>query len=250
MSLLPLVAALFAVPQFLPQLARLRRTGDAAGVSCAWAALTSVNNGAWTAYFALSRLWTALAPSISATLLAGILAVWLARRGELPRRAALSITGWAALLAVAGGVFGRAALGTALAASFILQTAPSVWKAYRSERVSGISAGTWLLILGELLCWGVYGTYELDPRLMVLGWTGVAASLLILTRVAAQARSRTLDRGTVSFHVGQALRESGPPGLAGFTRPDTYLRQIDELSAKPSAYSLRSENPDDTCPAD
>ncbi len=190
MSLLPLIAALFAVPQFLPQLARLRRTGDAAGVSCSWAALTSVNNGAWTAYFALSRLWTALAPSISATLLAGILAVWLARQGELPQRAALSISGWAALLAVAGGVFGRAGLGAALTASFILQTAPSVRKAYRSERVSGISAGTWLLILGELLCWGIYGTYEPDPRLIVLGWTGVTASLLILARVAAQARSR------------------------------------------------------------
>jgi len=189
MSLLPLIAALFAVPQFLPQLARLRRTGDATGVSWAWAALTSVNNGAWTAYFALSRLWTALAPSISATLLAGILAVWLARQGELPQRAALSITGWAVLLAVAGGVFGRAGLGTALTASFILQTAPSVWKAYRSERVSGISAGTWLLILGELLCWGIYGTYELDPRLIVLGWTGVAASLLILTRTAVRGRA-------------------------------------------------------------
>ena len=197
-SILPLIAALFAVPQFLPQLARLRRTGDATGVSCAWAAMTSASNGAWTAYFALSRLWTALAPSISATLLAGILAVWLARQGELQQRAALSIAGWAALLAVTGGVLGRAALGTALTALFILQTAPSVWKAYTSERVSGISAGTWLLILGELLCWGIYGTYEQDPRLMVLGWTGVAASLLILTRVAVQVRTRAPDSGAVS----------------------------------------------------
>ena len=193
-SLLPLIAALFAVPQFLPQLARLRRTGDATGVSCAWAAMTSVNNGAWTAYFTLSRLWIALAPSISATLLAGILTVWLARQGELQQRAALSIAGWAALLAVTGGVLGRAALGSALTASFILQTAPSVWKAYTSERVSGISAGTWLLILGELLCWGIYGTYKQDLRLMVLGWTGVAASLLILTRVAVQVRTRPGQR--------------------------------------------------------
>jgi hypothetical protein len=187
MNLLPLLAALFAVPQFLPQLARLWRTADAAGVSGAWAALTSVNNGAWTAYFAQSRLWTGLAASISATILAGVLAVWLARRGELSRRAALSITAWAALLAVTGGAFGRVGLGAALAASFILQTAPSVWQAYRSARVSGISAGTWLLILGELLCWGLYGTAEQDPRLMVLGWAGVAISLLILARVAAQA---------------------------------------------------------------
>ena len=45
-------------------------------------------------------------------------------------------------------MLGRAALGSALTASFILQPAPSLRKAYTSERVSGISAATWLLILG------------------------------------------------------------------------------------------------------
>lgn len=182
-SLLPLAAVIFAVPQFLPQLARLRRTGDIAGVSWTWAALTSVNNGAWTGYFALSRLWTALVPSISATVLAGILALLLARRGRLPARAVMATLAWSAVLAAAGALYGRAGLGTALTASFILQTAPSVWKAYRSDSVTGISRGTWLLILGELLCWGIFGTYESDPRLMVLGWSGVTASALVLARV-------------------------------------------------------------------
>lgn len=144
MTSLPLAAALFAVPQFLPQLARLRRTGDTAGVSWTWAALTSLNNGAWTGYFALSRLWTALVPSVSATLLAGILAAFLVRHDGLPRRAAIAVSGWAALLTLAGGLTGRAGLGVTLTASFILQTAPSVWKAYRSDRVTGISGGTWL----------------------------------------------------------------------------------------------------------
>ena len=181
-SLLPLIAAIFAVPQFLPQLARFRRTGDTAGLSWTWAALTSVNNGAWTGYFALSRLWTALVPSISATLLAGILAFLLARRSTLPPRAAIAAAAWAVLLIVAGLFSGRAGLGAALTASFILQTAPSVWKAYDSEYVSGISRGTWLLIFGELLCWGIFGTCESDPRLMILGWSGVTASLLILAR--------------------------------------------------------------------
>jgi uncharacterized protein with PQ loop repeat len=45
-SLLPLVAAVLATPQFLPQLLRLRRTGETTGVSWSWAALTSVNNAA------------------------------------------------------------------------------------------------------------------------------------------------------------------------------------------------------------
>jgi hypothetical protein len=45
-------------------------------------------------------------------------------------------------------------------------------------------AWTALLIFGELLCWGVFGVYRSDPRLIVLGATGVAASLLVLARVA------------------------------------------------------------------
>ena len=71
LGLLPLLAAILAVPQFLPQLARLRRTGETAGVSWSWAALTSLNNAAWGCYFALSGFWTALVPAISATVLPG-----------------------------------------------------------------------------------------------------------------------------------------------------------------------------------
>ena len=50
----PVAAAAFAIPQFLPQIRKLRRTDDTAGVSWPWATLTSVNNGAWVVYFALS----------------------------------------------------------------------------------------------------------------------------------------------------------------------------------------------------
>jgi len=210
-GLLPLLAAIFAVPQFLPQLARLRRTGDSAGVSWTWAALTSLNNGAWTGYFALSRLWTALVPSVSATLFAGTLAVLLARRGGLPERRTMTATAaWAALLCAAGVLYGRAGLGAALTASFIMQTTPSVWKAYRSDALTGISRGTWLLILGELTCWGIYGTCESDPRLMVLGWTGVAASLLVLART------------TYSVRRAVAVRELAAQ-LAGTRAPATAM---------------------------
>jgi uncharacterized protein with PQ loop repeat len=184
-SLLPLVAAILAVPQFLPQLARLRRTGETAGVSWSWAALTSVNNAAWAGYFALSGFWTALVPAISATVLAGTLAVMLARRGAgFPRRPAALALAWTALLIAAGGLSGRTGLGTALTVAFLLQVTPSVWTAYRADHSTGIAKGTWLLIFGELLCWGIFGIYESDPRLIVLGATGVTASLLVLARAA------------------------------------------------------------------
>ena len=42
----------------------------------------------------------------------------------------------------------------------------------------------WLPIFGELLCWGVFGIHEGDARLIVLGATGVLASLLVLARVS------------------------------------------------------------------
>ncbi|MGH3256055.1 MAG: hypothetical protein ACRDOU_11810 [Streptosporangiaceae bacterium] len=141
-------------------------------------------------YFDLSRFWTALVPAASVTVLAGVLAVLLARLGGLSRRPAAVTAGWAALLTLAWATAGRAGLGDALIASFVLQVAPAVWTAYRTDRPTGISRGTWLLILTELLCWGVYGLHESDPRLIVLGWTGVTAGLLMLARATLPSSSR------------------------------------------------------------
>jgi hypothetical protein len=189
----PIAAAAFAIPQFLPQLRKLRATDDTAGVSWPWAALTSVNNAAWLAYFALSAYWAALVPASSATLLAGALAAMLARRGRARARPAVLIGAWVALLAAALAVAGRAGLGTLLTAAFVLQVSPSIWMAYRTARPTGISQGTWLLILGEVSCWTSFGVHKSDPRLMVLGFTGVAASLLMLGRIR---RTTDVERST------------------------------------------------------
>jgi uncharacterized protein with PQ loop repeat len=194
----PIAAAAFAIPQFLPQILKLRRTDDAAGISWPWATLTSVNNAAWFAYFALSAYWAALVPASSATLLAGALATMLARRGQATARPAVLIGAWAALLAAAVTVAGRAGLGTLLTAAFVLQVAPSVWTAYRTARPTGISRGTWLLILGELSCWAIFGVHKSDPRLMILGFTGVVASLLMLARIH---RTTEPERSTAPRHA-------------------------------------------------
>jgi uncharacterized protein with PQ loop repeat len=189
----PIAAAGFAVPQFLPQIRKLRATGDSAGVSLSWAALTSVNNAAWIAYFTMSRYWTALVPSSSATLLAGTLAVMLLRRrepGSRSGRAAALIGAWAVLLAAAGAAGGRAGLGALLTAAFLLQVTPSVWTAYRTVRPTGISSGTWLLILGELACWLTFGLHTSDPRLITLGTSGIIVSALMLARIHRTTRRR------------------------------------------------------------
>jgi uncharacterized protein with PQ loop repeat len=184
----PIAATAFAVPQFLPQIHKLRATRDTAGVSWAWATLTCLNNAAWIAYFALEHYWTALVPSCSATVLAGTLAVLLSIKGRPQPRPAILISVWAAMLVAAYLVLGRTGLGALLTAAFVVQVTPSIWTAYRAERPTGVSAGTWLLILGELSCWLTFGLYKSDPRLITLGLTGITASTIMLTRVHRASR--------------------------------------------------------------
>jgi uncharacterized protein with PQ loop repeat len=180
---LPIAAAAFGIPQFLPQVLKLRATGDTAGVSWSWAALTSVNNSAWLGYFIASGYLIAILPSTAAAALSGTIAITLAVRGCAGGRAAALIAAWAALLATGYAVAGVAGLGTLLTAAFVVQVLPSLWTAYRTERPTGVAYGTWLLILGELACWLAFGLYQSDPRLIVLGITGATASALMLARI-------------------------------------------------------------------
>jgi len=218
LAYLPLAAAAFAIPQFLPQIGRLRRTGDATGISWAWAALTSINNGAWLIYFELAHYWTALVPSVSATVLAAVLVAMLSRRVAVGPRSAVVVSGWAALLVAALALYGRVGLGAVLTGAFMFQVTPSIWAAYRTQRPTGISAGTWMLIFGELSCWLSFGFYKSDPRLIVLGCTGVTASILVLSRIAA-TRHRPWVR-----HFGGSDDRSLPFEFA------FSLSQQDELS--------------------
>jgi uncharacterized protein with PQ loop repeat len=208
----PLAAAAFAVPQFLPQILKLRATHDTAGVSSSWARLTSIDNAAWLAYFVLSGYWTALVPSTSATLLSTTLAAMLTRRSPLASRPALLIAGWAALLVSAYAVAGRAGLGALLTGAFALQVAPSIWTAYRTERPTGVSRATWQLVLAELSCWTAFGVHKADPRLIVLGITGVVASTSMLARIycaaSAWPSARSSGRGTRSSSTASTSRRA------------------------------------------
>lgn len=185
LSYAPAAAMVFAVPQFLPQARKLRATRDVAGVSWSWAAFTTVNNAAWFAYFIAAGSRTAEVASASVTVLAGMLAVMLTLRGQSTRRSSALVSAWAATLIAGYVIAGGPGLGTLLTASFVLQVTPSIRTAYRTSRPSGVSPGTWLLILAEMACWLLYGLSEGDPRLITLGATGVTASTLMLARIKA-----------------------------------------------------------------
>lgn len=183
----PILAAAFALPQFLPQIHRVWR-GDARGVSWSWAALASINNASWFTYFALSAYWTALVPVGSSAVLAGTLAVLLAWRRRPAARQVGGVATWLTIVVVSLALGGILGLGTLLAAAFLVQMAPSLWTAYRTHDPSGISRGTWLLVLGEVSCWLAYGLHQADARLIVLGVSGIVCSGLMLARTVRSSR--------------------------------------------------------------
>jgi PQ loop repeat len=212
-AVLPVLAAGFAVPQFLPQILKLRRTHDTAGLSTPWALLTGVNNTAWFGYFAASHYWFALIPSSSAALLGGSLGIMLMRRGpRLASRSRVLVGAWSLVLAVAGAI-DRRLLGVLLTGAFLIQVLPAVTTAYRTHHPTGIARGTWRLILAEVSCWAVFGAANHDGPLIVLGTTGIVSALLMLHRAGpentAALRARRHDvLGTDSVGGGSRRLES------------------------------------------
>ena len=184
--MLPVLAAGFAIPQFVPQILKLRRTNDTAGLSTPWALLTGINNTAWFAYFAASRYWFALIPSASAALLGGCLGILLNRRHTITDRSWAIIGTWPLVLSVAASI-DRRLLGATLTGGFLIQVIPAVTTAYRTPHPTGIARGTWRLILAELSCWAVFGTAKHDGPLIVLGTTGGISALLMLNRARTTA---------------------------------------------------------------
>ncbi|NIP82166.1 MAG: hypothetical protein GWM90_24270, partial [Gemmatimonadetes bacterium] len=76
-------------------------------------------------------------------------------RGPLARGAA-----WVAVLAAVGAGGGWPLFGIVLGWSYAVQLSPSVWTAYRTDRPTGVSPGTWTLISVEGVLWGMYGWWN------------------------------------------------------------------------------------------
>lgn len=182
------VATILAGLSLIPQILKLVRTRDAAGVSATWPAIGWVTNAAWCAYLLQAGLWPA---SISTMLMVVFYAVVMWGLGRAGRSLGPSIgrgAAWTATLVVITLVGGWLALGTVLGFSQFLQVAPAIVTAYRTARPTGIAAATWWIAGTEGVLWGYYGWFHGDAPIMIFAATYVSTSALMLLRYYAVAR--------------------------------------------------------------
>lgn len=180
-----IAATVMAWWSLIPQIRKLIRTGNAAGVSGTWPAIGLVSNAGWTAYLVSQHLWAAV-PATSVMVFFYVVVIRTMHRAGVPMAGA-AIRGMYSIGVLAlTYLFGSwAALGLVLGWAYAPQLAPAVWAAYRTRDPSGVSSGTWTLIGIEAALWVVYGVLLADVPVVIFGAVGVVASLLILVRVWA-----------------------------------------------------------------
>lgn len=178
-----IAATVMAWWSLIPQIRKLIRTGDAAGVSGTWPAIGLVSNAAWTAYLVSQGLWAAV-PATSVMVVFYLVVMRSLHRAGMPMIAAVWRGLYAIGILVVTFVLGSwHALGLVLGWAYGPQLAPAVWSAYRTPDPSGVSSGTWALIGVEAALWVVYGWLLDDTPVVIFGGVGVVASVLILFRV-------------------------------------------------------------------
>lgn len=176
------LAAISTAAFLVPQIFKLVRTRDTAGISTTWPALGFAINVGWFSYMISQQLWVSIAPPAITFTAYGVTLWALRRAGRDIAPTYLRGAGAAVALVAITIVGGWTVLGVALGLSYGAVLAPSVWTAYRTASPSGIAPLTWWIGAVEALLWGSFGWYHSDRGILTFMVVGVTASTLMLVR--------------------------------------------------------------------
>ena len=186
MTFVVLTANVLGASMAFPQARKLVRTRRTDGVSAVWAGLSAAMNTWWVVYGVAEGVWPIVPVcAISAALYVTIAVVLL-------REAGAGAAGGLAIGALGAGLVplpfllagGWAGAGVVIGLGYGAQLAPAVIAAHRTDRLGGISSGTWILAVLEAAMWLAYGTYVRDTALLVGGGAGMLMGTLVLVRLA------------------------------------------------------------------
>jgi len=184
------LATLATLAFLVPQIVKLVRTGNSAGVSTTWPAIGFATNVGWFTYFINQQLWWSLAAPFGAFVGYGV-TIWALARIGRPIRASLVrgvVVGL--LLAITPVIWDWTTLGVVLGLAFGGMMVPTLWTAFRTPDPSGIAPGTWWVGVAESGLWGFYGWHHADPGVITFSVTAaIGASLMLGRYYATRPRS-------------------------------------------------------------
>lgn len=210
---LGVVALFVGLTRAMPQLVRLVRTKDAAGVSLDGCATSAIVSSAWTAYGVLTDqpavVFASGTPAFIFVLI-GLAALRYGRRiGEL-RTAPWFLVAFTAV-GLAGGAVG---LGAALTVGALVANTPQVLAAYREKDLSGVSPVTWSLTAADGAIWTTYALITGDVPILVNNVFQLTTSASIVARQrwwARQVEVARQARGARQPNVSAASRNTMIP---------------------------------------
>lgn len=176
------VATVLAGASLIPQIVKLVRTRDPAGVSTTWPAIGLVTNAAWSAYLIQEGLWPASISTFLVVAFYGVVMWALARAGSRLHSSLWRGVVWMAFLVWVTVDWGWFVMGVILGFSQFLQVAPAIWTAYRTRRPTGIAPGTWWIAGVEGVLWGYYGWFHGDIPIIIFSITYFTTAVLMLAR--------------------------------------------------------------------
>ncbi len=186
--LLLAVITVTGVTLSIPQLLRLLRSRDAAGLSATSLLFGSVNVAAWTLYLADARAWGLVASNVLASLV-WFAVVALALRALRPTWSWWLPAAWLVVL-LAVILLDRPVLGTVLGLGSLLTYTPQALRVWQTDTVSGISAATWVITAVQSIAWVIQSAADGLPGGIVSGTVTTLTAASVLTAVAVRRERR------------------------------------------------------------
>lgn len=191
-----LLGTILAFLTVAPQVAQLRRSASAAGVSLTALANSLVSGVAWTTFGAAHHdVWIALPAAVTVPPTVAALSLGWARSG---RRDPLWVPlGWAAVLltvAVSDRWLGPGPIAAALGGSVLLLVGPAVWSVWHSTDVSAVAGSAWQWLIVEASLTGAYGALAHVPANLLYAAVAITGSAAILVGLAVVGRRTRLIR--------------------------------------------------------
>lgn len=185
---LGVVALIVGLTRALPQLVKLLRARDAAGVSLDGCATSAIVSSAWAVYGILTdQLAVALASGTPAFIfvLISLAALRYGRRITELRSAPVFLVVFTAVVVAGGSV----ALGVMLTVGALIANTPHVIVAFREKDLSGVSPFTWTLTAADGAIWVTYALITGDVPILVNNVFQLTTSAAIVARRWWWARS-------------------------------------------------------------